>query len=110
MTMYAIRDSAQYNASSAKGYVQVQTTCTRWFLELCISAGLYLSEVNRFTTVFMYCADRQEHSCEALCSANGICQIETAPQSIEATFTGRHETFQYTKVRAFVHQTTTRSH
>jgi hypothetical protein len=39
----------------------------------------------------------QEHSCSALCSADGICQIDTTPQSIEATFTGRHETFQYTK-------------
>ncbi|KAI0297435.1 hypothetical protein BC826DRAFT_166673 [Russula brevipes] len=39
----------------------------------------------------------QEHSCSALCSAPGICQIDTTPQSIEATFTGRHETFQYTK-------------
>lgn len=39
----------------------------------------------------------QEHKCSALCGANGICQIDTAPQSIEATFTGRHETFQYTK-------------
>ncbi|KAH9005432.1 hypothetical protein EDB86DRAFT_2825090 [Lactarius hatsudake] len=27
----------------------------------------------------------------------GICQIDTSPQSIEATFTGRHETFQYTR-------------
>ncbi|KAI6035786.1 hypothetical protein EDC04DRAFT_2604872 [Pisolithus marmoratus] len=32
------------------------------------------------------------------CSVPGICEIETAPYSIEATFTGRHETFQYTKV------------
>ncbi|KAJ7583113.1 hypothetical protein C8J56DRAFT_202132 [Mycena floridula] len=39
----------------------------------------------------------QEHSCSALCEAAGICEIDTAPQSIEATFTGRHETFQYTK-------------
>ncbi|GBE82556.1 hypothetical protein SCP_0409400 [Sparassis crispa] len=39
----------------------------------------------------------QEHSCTALCKAPGICQIDTTPQSIEATFTGRHETFQYTK-------------
>ncbi|KAI0246219.1 hypothetical protein BJV78DRAFT_1286673 [Lactifluus subvellereus] len=39
----------------------------------------------------------EAHSCVALCSAPGICQIDTAPQSIEATFTGRHETFQYTK-------------
>ncbi|KAG1720811.1 hypothetical protein EDB19DRAFT_1646869 [Suillus lakei] len=41
-----------------------------------------------------------EHSCSMQCTAEGICEIETAPQSIEATFTGRHETFQYTKVRA----------
>ncbi|KAI9511011.1 hypothetical protein F5148DRAFT_1274479 [Russula earlei] len=39
----------------------------------------------------------EAHTCSALCSEKGICQIETAPQSIQATFTGRHETFQYTK-------------
>ncbi|KIK74646.1 hypothetical protein PAXRUDRAFT_175036, partial [Paxillus rubicundulus Ve08.2h10] len=41
----------------------------------------------------------QEHLCTAVCSSPGICEIETAPQSIEATFTGKNETFQYTKVR-----------
>jgi hypothetical protein len=41
---------------------------------------------------------RETHACSASCSDPGICQIDTAPQSIEATFTGRHETFQYTKV------------
>ena len=41
---------------------------------------------------------RQEHPCTALCAAPGVCEIDTTPQSIEATFTGRHETFQYTKV------------
>ncbi|KAI0062821.1 hypothetical protein BV25DRAFT_1885018 [Artomyces pyxidatus] len=40
------------------------------------------------------------HTCKALCGAPGICEIDTAPQSIEATFAGRHETFQYTKVFA----------
>ncbi|KAJ7656315.1 hypothetical protein DFH06DRAFT_1091207 [Mycena polygramma] len=39
----------------------------------------------------------QTHNCGASCQAAGICEIETAPQSIEATFTGRHQTFQYTK-------------
>ncbi|KAJ7180916.1 hypothetical protein C8R46DRAFT_595271 [Mycena filopes] len=39
----------------------------------------------------------QSHNCKASCQALGTCEIETAPQSIEATFTGRHETFQYTK-------------
>ncbi|KAF8122279.1 hypothetical protein EV363DRAFT_1274846 [Boletus edulis] len=39
----------------------------------------------------------QEHLCTAICAAPGICEIETAPHSIEATFTGRNETFEYTK-------------
>ncbi|TDL23180.1 hypothetical protein BD410DRAFT_721351 [Rickenella mellea] len=39
----------------------------------------------------------REHSCPGICSAIGACEIETQPQSVEATFTGRHETFQYTK-------------
>ena len=41
---------------------------------------------------------RQEHLCTIVCAAPGICEIETAPYSIEATFNGRNETFQYTKV------------
>ncbi|KAF8840150.1 hypothetical protein BDN67DRAFT_904164 [Paxillus ammoniavirescens] len=40
----------------------------------------------------------QPHSCEAVCSARGICEIETAPDSIEDTFTGRYEIFMYTKM------------
>ncbi|KAI0796932.1 hypothetical protein C8Q75DRAFT_796662 [Abortiporus biennis] len=39
----------------------------------------------------------QAHPCASACQSDGICQIETAPQSVEATFTGTHETFQYTK-------------
>ncbi|KAI9455502.1 hypothetical protein HD554DRAFT_2207426 [Boletus coccyginus] len=42
----------------------------------------------------------QEHLCTAVCAARGICEIDTAPHSIEATFSGKHETFQYTKVFA----------
>ncbi|KAI0253468.1 hypothetical protein BJV78DRAFT_1153084 [Lactifluus subvellereus] len=40
---------------------------------------------------------RETHPCSAWCSASGICRIDTTPLSIEATFTGRHESFQYTK-------------
>jgi hypothetical protein len=40
----------------------------------------------------------QEHRCQAVCATTGICEIDTQPQSIDAIFTGRHETFQYTKV------------
>ncbi|KAI9437151.1 hypothetical protein H4582DRAFT_2058133 [Lactarius indigo] len=37
------------------------------------------------------------HLCGSPCDAPGICQIDMSPQSIEDIFTGRHETFQYTK-------------
>ncbi|KAL1696787.1 hypothetical protein GGG16DRAFT_43139 [Schizophyllum commune] len=39
----------------------------------------------------------QPHPCPERCTASGICEIDTTPLSVEATFTGRHETFQYTK-------------
>jgi hypothetical protein len=51
-------------------------------------------------TILFTWASREEHSCGALCSADGICQVDTTPLAIEATFSGRHETFQYTKVSA----------
>ncbi|KAF8261846.1 hypothetical protein EI94DRAFT_1705222 [Lactarius quietus] len=38
----------------------------------------------------------EEHPCRALCAA-GICEIQTKPHAIEATFVGTHTTFQYTK-------------
>ncbi|KAF9230358.1 hypothetical protein BU15DRAFT_57330 [Melanogaster broomeanus] len=40
---------------------------------------------------------RQEHPCSQRCSAPGVCEIDTTPQSIQATFNGMHECFQYTK-------------
>ncbi|KAL1748217.1 hypothetical protein HDZ31DRAFT_21499, partial [Schizophyllum fasciatum] len=40
------------------------------------------------------------HPCPRMCEAAGFCEIDTAPLLVEATFTGRHETFQYTKVFA----------
>ena len=30
----------------------------------------------------------------------GICHVETTPLTVECTFVGRHERFQYTKVGA----------
>ena len=42
---------------------------------------------------------RQEHKCQSLCAAIGACEIDTVPHSIEATFSGKHDRFQYTKVR-----------
>ncbi|KAF9239496.1 hypothetical protein BU15DRAFT_88040 [Melanogaster broomeanus] len=42
----------------------------------------------------------QEHPCPERCTAPGVCEIDTTPQSIEETFKGMHECFQYTKVLA----------
>ncbi|PVF95046.1 hypothetical protein CPB86DRAFT_739378 [Serendipita vermifera] len=39
----------------------------------------------------------EEHACNHDCGNEGICEIATMPHAIETTFTGRHETFQYTK-------------
>lgn len=39
----------------------------------------------------------QEHRCAKLCEAPGICQIETQPSEIIEKFTGRFDTFQYTR-------------
>ena len=51
-------------------------------------------EVSRPTN----CITSEAHPCTAFCSSPGTCQIDTTPMSVQATFTGRHETFQYTKV------------
>ncbi|KAF8341372.1 uncharacterized protein EI90DRAFT_1728411 [Cantharellus anzutake] len=40
----------------------------------------------------------QEHDCKEYCGSRGICKIDSAPRSIETTFVGRNETFQYTKL------------
>lgn len=39
----------------------------------------------------------QEHPCKSFCALSGLCYIETSPQSVQATFTGKHEAFQFTK-------------
>ena len=41
---------------------------------------------------------REAHPCNALCAAQGACEISTVPLRVESTFTGKLETFQYTKV------------
>ena len=59
---------------------------------LCGYAHFDLSSTMPFTWT-----SSEEHLCSALC-ADGICQIDTTPQSIK--FSGRYEIFQYSKVRA----------
>ena len=87
-------DFVQWPVNFASDYA-VETTYMAWSLTKVIFAGV--SVISLSGTLFIW-RSRQEHSCDALCSSPGICQIDTTPQSIEATFTGRHETFQYTKV------------
>ena len=80
----------------ANACVQIKTTCMVLTLGRSISAGACDGEM---TISDPNVNHRQEHLCTAVCAAPGICEIETAPHSIEATFTGKNETFQYTKVR-----------
>ncbi|KAL5492779.1 hypothetical protein ACEPAI_4226 [Sanghuangporus weigelae] len=44
----------------------------------------------------------QEHKCKEECASDGVCEIDTVPQSIEATFSGAHDRFQYTKLVCFL--------
>ncbi|KAH8993666.1 hypothetical protein EDB83DRAFT_2325213 [Lactarius deliciosus] len=74
----AILDFAQLHASSANDFAISRT-----------STGSRLARTT--------CVGQEAHSCLERCAVPGICQIDTSPQSIEATFTGRHETFQYTR-------------
>ncbi|KAH7337773.1 hypothetical protein B0J17DRAFT_573266 [Rhizoctonia solani] len=39
----------------------------------------------------------QEHNCARLCEEDGICQVETRPSAIQEQFSGRHESFMYTR-------------
>ena len=87
-------DFALFTVNYASDYA-AGTTYMAWPLTKVIFAGV--SVISLSGTLFILLSS-QEHSCDSLCSASGICQIDTTPQSIEATFTGRHETFQYTKV------------
>ena len=88
-------DFVPSHANYASGCV-VGITYMAWLLTKATYAGVFA--ISLFLGSHSFESPRQEHSCSALCSAPGICQIDTTPQSIEATFTGRHETFQYTKV------------
>ena len=93
----AIRGYVRLRATFVNGFVSSRTftglpqdwTCI-------IYAGGYLSYRNHVQKTEIL--RRETHACSALCSAPGICQIDTAPTSIEAVFSGRHETFHYTKV------------
>ncbi|KAH9171589.1 hypothetical protein EDB89DRAFT_1906868 [Lactarius sanguifluus] len=61
----------------------------------CAPAVTYMDWILTKTT-FAEKLSRNQHPCGSLCSA-GICEIQTKPQAIEATFTGRHGSFQYTE-------------
>jgi hypothetical protein len=94
----AIRGCVPLRVTFVDGFVSSHTSTGLLLVRAyIICAGEYMShrhQVLRSTTL-----PRESHQCSALCSAPGICQIDAAPMSIEATFTGRHETFQYTKVK-----------
>ena len=92
----AIPDFVLSSVICANACVQIKTTCMVLTLGRSISAGACDGEM---TIPDPNVNHRQEHLCTAVCAAPGICEIEMAPHPIEATFTGRNETFQYIKVR-----------
>lgn len=94
--IYASNSPALCIVSYADVCAPNRSTCMDWTEMLFIFAGEAHSHIQTFC-LLMYIRS-QEHACVALCQSDGICRIETAPQSVEATFTGRHDTFQYTKV------------
>jgi hypothetical protein len=93
--MSAMPLHVRYLASFVNASVQTPIISTVFKPMLFTFAGaLFVVQMLKIRS--LWC--RQTHNCGGSCQAAGICEIETAPQSIEATFTGRHETFQYTKV------------
>jgi len=92
----AMPASVLSSASCANVCVRTKITCMVSTRARSIFAGVYTVDVAVIFVPYRYY--RQEHLCTAICAARGICNIETAPHSIEATFTGKNETFQYTKV------------
>ena len=92
----AMHVSVLFSVSCASVCVQIKITCMVLIRARSISAGAYDVDV---AMILVFDRDyRQEHLCTSMCGAPGICEIETAPHSIETTFTGRNETFQYTEV------------
>lgn len=93
----AIVRIARFLVSSVNGCAPILHTFMRCKKMLYISVGAYTEQDFRGCHR-TECLFRQEHPCLELCQYPGLCRIETTPQSIEETFTGKHETFQYTKV------------
>ena len=90
-----MKDNVPLLVNYADGYALRKITSMGLKMTLYISAGKPWSPLPSLSSDHRH---SQPHSCNASCKENGICEIETAPHSIEATFTGTHETFQYTKV------------
>jgi hypothetical protein len=95
--MPAIRGCVPLRVTFVDGFASSHTSTDLPLARTCIiCVGEYMSHRNQ--TPRSKILRRESHQCSALCSAPGKCQIDSAPMSIDATFTGRHETFQYTKV------------
>jgi hypothetical protein len=95
-SMFVTRKVAPCNVSCASAHVTAPTTCMPLILRAPIFAGqIFLSTT---TPKLSHDPCREQHSCSALCQSPGICQIETMPYSMDATFTGKYGAFQYTKV------------
>ncbi|KZW03814.1 hypothetical protein EXIGLDRAFT_4132 [Exidia glandulosa HHB12029] len=72
----------------AKGCAHTCQLCKR----LCSSPDHFHGQ---HETVTHLCG--QEHACNRICTSEGYCEVSTDPIAVESTFTGRHDTFQFTK-------------
>ena len=88
---------AQLNANFATAYVPLEIISMHSKLMPCTSAGEKFVCL-AFLTLNLLWMSSQEHACARPCEMPGICHVDTTPHSIESTFIGRHERFQYTKV------------
>lgn len=97
--MLASSSHAPCRVNCVEGCARSLFTCMGWIKMRSTSVGKSMSRWKCGYSLIDFVRDfRQEHICKALCQSRGICKIETAPQSVEVTFSGRHDTFQYTKV------------
>ena len=95
--MHVTRRRAQLHVNSARDYAHRTITCMVCTQMRFICVGAYFHFPQCLRLLYdAFCS--QEHKCSEECESNGVCEIDTVPQSIEATFNGAHDRFQYTKV------------
>ncbi len=93
----ATTDLVHFLVSCVRGPVRVPTTFmhSRTMCHICVGKLiLYFRDSCKKNVTF----GRQQHPCPAVCQSEGVCIVETVPQSVETLHVEKPEAFQYTKV------------